>query len=68
MIDNWTLLRNRIESEVQQQLRNNNGNKDQGVVKVNITMLIDLCQPIIWQVDSKRIEPSSKAKALLDLL
>lgn len=68
MIDNWTLLRNRIESEVAQQLRNNNGNKDQGVVKINITMLMDLCQPIIWQVDGKRIEPSSKAKALLDLL
>lgn len=68
MIDNWTLLRNRIESEVAQQLRNNNGNKEQGVVKVNVTMLIDLVQPIIWQVDSKRIEPSSKAKALLDLL
>lgn len=67
MIDNWQLLRKRVEAEVQQQLRNNNGNKDQGVVKINITMLVDLCQPIVWEVDSKRVEPGSKARALLDL-
>lgn len=63
----WQQLFNRLQQEVEHQLRNNNGAKDQGVVKINLTMLADISRPLVWTVEGRKIEPSSKAKELLEL-
>lgn len=71
MINNihWQQLVNRITQEVEYQLRNNNGAKEQGVVYINLKLLADCNRPLTWiVVDGKRIEPSSRAKELLELL
>lgn len=68
MITNWQKLINRIEQEVQHQLRNNNSDKDQGVVKVSVTLLAGVNGPDLWEVTATRIEPGAKARALLDLI
>lgn len=64
----WEQLISRVQQEVAYQLRNNNGAKDQGVVRVTLVLLMDIKEPLIWEVESRKIEPSSKAKALLGLL
>lgn len=64
----WEQLISRIQQEVAYQLRNNNGAKDQGIVRVNLVVLMDIKEPLIWELESKKIEPSSRAKALLGLI
>ena len=67
MTTNWQQLINRIRQEVQYQLRNNNGAKEQGIVRVTVVMLMDIEQPIVWEVESRKIEPGSRARGLLGL-
>jgi len=68
MITNWQKLINRIEQEIESQLRNNNSDKGQCVVKVVVCMLAGVNGPDLWIVSSTKIEPGTKARALLDLI
>lgn len=67
MIPDWEKLVNRVKSEVDYRLGNNNTGK--GIVAVTLTMLMD-CEgkPMVWTIDSKKVEPGSRAKDLLELL
>lgn len=69
MISNihWQQLFNRLQQEVEHQLRNNNGAKDQGVVVINLKIMANISRPLVWTVEGHKIEPSSKAKELLEL-
>lgn len=66
MITDWDKIINRIKSEVGYRLGNNNSRKDQGCVSVRLTMILDCDnKPIVWTVESKRIEPGFRARELL---
>jgi hypothetical protein len=65
LITDWDKLINRMKQEIDTQLRNNNSAKEQGMVKLDITILAGCNGPILWMVDSKRIEPGTRAKELL---
>ena len=64
MITDWDKIINRIKSEVGYRLGNTG--KEQGVVSVRLTMMLDCDgKPIVWTVESKKIEPGFRARELL---
>lgn len=65
MVTDWDKFINRIKAEIETQLRNNHTAKDQGLVKVDVVILAGSDGPILWMVDSKKVEPGSRAKELL---
>lgn len=68
MVTDWDKIIQRIRSEVAYRLGNNNGHKDSGVVSVRLCLLLDCDnKPIVWTVESKRVEPGNRAKELLEL-
>lgn len=67
MISKWDDLVCRIKQEVAYQLRNNNGAKDQGIVKITVVLLAGMDAPLVWEVEGKKIEPTQKARSLLGI-
>lgn len=78
MITDWDKIIQRIRSEVDFRLgmtgahRQNGSNqaikKEGAIVGITITMLVDCDnRPLVWTVESKRVEPGSRAKELLEL-
>lgn len=65
MITDWQKLINRLQQEIESQLRNNHSARDQGMVIVELRLLAGCDGPILWMVDSKKIEPGSRARELL---
>lgn len=65
MINDWDKLINRMKQEIETQLRNNHSAKEQGLVKMDVTILAGSNGPILWMVDSKKVEPGSRARELL---
>lgn len=65
MVSDWDKLTNRLKQEIEQQLRNNHSAREQGLVKIDLTILAGVTGPILWMVDSKKVEPGSRAKELL---
>lgn len=68
MTQKWDELILRMQQEISYQLRNNNQAKEQGIVRITLVLLADIQEPIVWELEGKKIEPSSRAKALLGLL
>lgn len=64
MVSDWDKLTNRLKQEIETQLRNHN-DKRQGLVKIELTVLAGCDGPILWMVDSRKIEPGSRARELL---
>lgn len=65
MVSDWDKLTNRLKQEIEQQLRNNHSAKEQGLVKIELTILAGCDGPVLWIVDSHKIEPGSRARELL---
>lgn len=65
MVSDWDKLTNRLKQEIETQLRNNHSAREQGLVKVSVTFLAGCSGPILWEVDSRKIEPGSRARELL---
>lgn len=66
MITDWDKIIQRIRSEVAYRLGNNNTHKDSGVVSVKLCLLLDCNnKPIVWTVESRKVEPGGRAKELI---
>lgn len=63
----WQHFLNRLQQEIEYQLRNNNSRKEQGIVLLKIEVLAGIDEPVLWTVEGKKVEPGGKAKSLLEL-
>lgn len=65
MISDWDKLINRMKQEIEAQLRNNHSTREQGVVKLNVTLLACCDGPMVWEVSGKKVEPGGRAREFL---
>lgn len=68
MVADWDKIIQRIRSEVAYRLGNNNSHKDSGTVIVSVVMMLDCDnRPLVWTIESRKVEPGARAKELLEL-
>lgn len=70
-IATWNQIIDRIRAETSKCIRSNNDAeiRNQTVAAIKIVLLVDYdSNPITWVVEGHAVEPTKRAKALLDLL
>lgn len=60
----WNSVIDRVKGEIAWRLGNSNGkNKEQGIVIVNLCLIMDSeNRPLLWTVESRTLQPTSRAK------
>lgn len=67
----WNKVIERVHGSIAQRVGHNNSNKHQqnNVVAVKISMLVNADGiPLVWTVESRKIEPNDKAREMLGLI
>jgi hypothetical protein len=60
----WDGVINRICEEARYRLKNNGSSKSVAIISLNVLIGVD-GNPIVWTVEGKRVEPTSKARDIL---